>query len=109
MTAARSGGLAHAQSGAVREHQDGPHGDRGDPNAVDPEAALLALERESSVRLAVAGLPPRERSAVLARSSGATLHQAGRVLGVSRERVRQLAVKGMARLRQRVSGELWLG
>lgn len=62
----------------------------------DPPPEPLSLEH--AVRDAVDTLPPREREVILRRLDGETLAQAGRSLGVSRERVRQIQARAHERL-----------
>ena len=68
----------------------------------DPARAAVAAR----ARAAVAALPPRECRVVGLRylsSGGYTLEAIGGRLGVTRERVRQIEVRGLGRLRGRLS------
>jgi RNA polymerase sigma factor (sigma-70 family) len=69
-----------------------------------PEAVMLRRDLLRRVRLALAALSPRERTVLQLRfglGSGQehTLEEIGRVLGVTRERVRQIEGRAFAKLR----------
>ena len=73
-------------------------------NSVDVEAGcvdgLLDQERRLAVWAAVDSLPPKEGQAVqLYYRDGLTYQQAGEVMGISRDTVRQCIAKGMRQLR----------
>jgi RNA polymerase nonessential primary-like sigma factor len=79
-----------------------------DDGAVDPEAALELAELGQHVADWVAELSERHRRVVEARyglngQDIATLDTLAHELGVTRERVRQLQVEALARLRQRLA------
>jgi len=77
----------------------------------DPEALVLSADeaRDRSRRLAaaIAALPPRERRIVEARhlrEDAPLLREIGRDIGVSKERVRQLEHRALARLKELLGG-----
>ena len=72
--------------------------------SCDPERSALVSEAVNELTAAIADLPPRERIAInmnygLDGHKSATLDEVGAVLGVSRERVRQIILRGERRLR----------
>ena len=78
-----------------------------DEGAVDPEAAVEQVEIERHVAAWVADLSERHRRVVEARyglggQDIATLEALAGELGVTRERVRQLQMEALVRLRQRL-------
>jgi RNA polymerase sigma factor (sigma-70 family) len=73
--------------------------------AVDPGAPGEQGELRRLLEEAVSNLPPREKAVLRLRfgigtAPLPTLEQIGRVLGVTRERVRQIEVRALQRLRQ---------
>ncbi|TAM74072.1 sigma-70 family RNA polymerase sigma factor [bacterium] len=72
----------------------------------DPPAILLRHQRLRAVRSALDTLPPREREVVRCHYFGRTTFDlVGRRLGVSRQRVSQLHVRALRRLRTRLARE----
>ena len=70
-----------------------------DPDAADAFNAAEAVQTQT-VRAALEGLPEREQYVVRCRFwVGMTLQQVGDILGVSRERVRQIEAKALATLK----------
>lgn len=79
-----------------------------DERAIDPEAALEQLEIERHIGEWVGDLSERHRHVVETRyglngKDVATLETLARELGITRERVRQLQMEALARLRQRLA------
>ena len=77
-----------------------------DASAVSPEGHVLARDVKRSTRLSLASLSDREREVLelrfgLANSHGRTLQEIADRLGVTRERVRQIEQRALARLRHR--------
>jgi RNA polymerase primary sigma factor len=75
-----------------------------DPAEVDPDARIQGNQLEVAMRQALAGLPAREQQILcwrfgLGEESEHTLEEIGSNLGLSRERVRQLESRALARLR----------
>ncbi len=72
------------------------------PQHGDP--ALAAEEREAVEHLlrGISALPPRMRLALSLQGKGASLHQVGRVLGISTDAASQLLVRSRAALRERI-------
>ena len=75
------------------------------PNAVDPHAAAEASALTEFVAEALAELTPREQRILSMRFGigGAgehTLEEVGKVFGVTRERIRQIEAKALAKLRE---------
>jgi RNA polymerase primary sigma factor len=75
------------------------------PNAVDPHAAAEASALTEFVAEALADLTPREQRILSMRFGigGAgehTLEEVGKVFGVTRERIRQIEAKALAKLRE---------
>jgi RNA polymerase primary sigma factor len=88
---------------SVGSESDGEYGDLfADPAAVDPVEEAAEAVRRQAVRRALAGLPERDRRVLELRfgfdGEAASLEQIGRELGMSRERVRQVEVRGLAAL-----------
>ncbi|MEU7814740.1 sigma-70 family RNA polymerase sigma factor [Pseudonocardia sp. NPDC049154] len=76
-----------------------------DPHAIDPLAAALAQARSRQVAVILAALPDRESELIRLRfgffdGRPHTLEEIGTLLGVSRERIRQIEERTMARLRR---------
>lgn len=71
-----------------------------------PECLLLTGEANSVVDAMLAALPPRERTVIEARlgldgdNDEKRLDEVGALIGVSRERVRQIEMKALRRMRQ---------
>ncbi len=90
----------------VSEDQDTNLGDLiAAPDAVDPHAAAEAGALKAHLAEALSGLLPREQSILRMRFGidGAqehTLAEVGKVFGVTRERIRQIEAKALAKLRQ---------
>src|SRR5579885_799102 len=90
----------------VSEDQDTNLGDLiAAPDAVDPHAAAEAGALKAHLAEALSGLLPREQSILRMRfgRDGAqehTLAEVGKVFGVTRERIRQIEAKALAKLRQ---------
>jgi RNA polymerase primary sigma factor len=87
---------------------DGEYGDLfADPTAVDPAEEAADAVRREAVRRALAGLPERDRRVLELRfgfdGEAASLEQIGRELGMSRERVRQVEVRGLAALERELA------
>ena len=81
--------------------------------SATPEAAVIGIHdraaRTRSIGRALRALPPRERWIIeqrRLREGGASLQQLGRALGVSKERVRQLESRALARLKAALSGQV---
>jgi len=75
-----------------------------DPAEIDPDARIQGNQLEIAMRQALAGLPAREQQILcwrfgLGDESEHTLEEIGSNLGLSRERVRQLESRALARLR----------
>jgi RNA polymerase sigma-70 factor (ECF subfamily) len=65
-----------------------------------PEAALLAATTRDTLRVALAGLPPRQRDVVTCRYlAGLSEQETAQVLGLARGTVKSRAARGLARLR----------
>lgn len=95
----------------VGEDDDGKLGDLvEDRNAVLPfEAAARAVMRERASRL-LAGLTPREERILRMRfgigmDRDHTLEEVGRTFNVTRERIRQIEAKALAKLKASASGQ----
>ncbi len=75
-----------------------------DEKSVSPEKeAILAISREK-LKIAIQDLPEREKQVLMLRSGFKdgiphTLEEIGKIFGVTRERVRQLEIKAIERLR----------
>jgi len=74
------------------------------PDPVDTAAAAEAIVAAAALRAAVASLPPRERTIIelrygLADGQERTLEEIGQLLGVSRERIRQIEAEALRKLR----------
>jgi RNA polymerase nonessential primary-like sigma factor len=81
-----------------------------DERAIDPEAAVEQIEIERHIAEWVGELSDRHRRVVETRyglngRDVATLETLARELGITRERVRQLQMEALARLRQRLARE----
>ena len=88
----------------VGEHEDAVLGDFVACSKPLPDEAVEARLRTEALRKAVRSLPLREREVVVMRyglggDEPCTLEQIGRRLGLTRERVRQLEIQSLARLR----------
>ena len=74
-----------------------------DHREADPFDIAVASEAEASrkkeVKELLARLTPRQAYILQARAEGHTLQEIGAVLGISRERVRQIAIEANAKLR----------
>jgi RNA polymerase primary sigma factor len=75
------------------------------PNAVDPHAAAEASALTEFVAEALAELTPREQRILCMRfgiggTGEHTLEEVGKVFGVTRERIRQIEAKALAKLRE---------
>jgi RNA polymerase primary sigma factor len=75
------------------------------PNAVDPHAAAEASALTEFVAEALAELTPREQRILSMRfgiggTGEHTLEEVGKVFGVTRERIRQIEAKALAKLRE---------
>jgi len=75
-----------------------------DPNAVAPAAAADLAQLQADIREALEELNPREREVVMLRFGLAdgqvrTLEEVGKAFGVTRERIRQIESKTLAKLR----------
>lgn len=76
-----------------------------DPQAVNQEETLILDQERQQVRDALSHLPEREQEILKARfgfdesEKGKTLEEIGGILGISRERVRQIEKRGLNRLR----------
>jgi RNA polymerase sigma-32 factor len=97
----------------IYSETDETRGDRLADDRPSPESVLaqeeLSLETRRQIRDALRALDSRER-AILARRylarEPATLKQLGRDFGISRERVRQIEARAMAKMRASL-GSLW--
>jgi len=81
-----------------------------DELAIDPELAVEQAEAEQHLQVWVSNLSPRHRRVVEARyglngREIATLEMLAQELGLTRERVRQLQVEALAKLRQQMARE----
>jgi len=66
----------------------------------------LSDQRYAQKLLETTRLSPREKSVIAGRFvQGKTLHEAGESLGVSVERVRQIELKAMRKLRNKIADE----
>ncbi len=75
-----------------------------DPDAESPAERMLAADVARQARRSLAALTPREEKIVRMRfgigeKSEHTLEEVGRVYGITRERIRQIEAKALARLR----------
>jgi len=75
----------------------------------DPLETAIAEQWLSRLRQAIDSLPPRERKVVrlrfgIERSEPKTLAQIGKIFGISRERVRQIEVEALGKLRRTADG-----
>jgi RNA polymerase primary sigma factor len=73
-----------------------------------PLEQLLAMDEAAAVKLALSGLTPRQRRVIeerfgLPNGEDKTLEQVGKILDVTRERVRQIQTKSLGRLRHRLA------
>lgn len=80
-----------------------------DETASDPQHELLLSDRREHARHAMGSLTPREQFVVSMRFGldgrrSHTLREIGRVLGCTRERVRQIEAKALKRMRQAMLG-----
>jgi RNA polymerase primary sigma factor len=64
----------------------------------------IASDRVEKVREAIAALPERKRFVIEQRMAGKLLSELGEVLGVSKERVRQIEEQCLSELRRLLSG-----
>jgi RNA polymerase sigma factor (sigma-70 family) len=77
-----------------------------DPSAESPQGSLVRRELADRLRRLLAALSARERAVIRLRfglgddSTGATLRQVARRLGISRERVRQIELRAVLKLRR---------
>lgn len=76
-----------------------------DEKAVSPWRVVIARDRRDKVRTVISTLPPREQTIVRMRfaigfEQPHTLEEIGAALGLTRERVRQLEIHAMERLRR---------
>ena len=81
-----------------------------DPEAVDPDEIATRHLLHEAVEEVLAELPERERELMrrrfgLDRDGSVTLDELGRDLGITRERVRQIEARTLARLRRNGLGE----
>ncbi len=75
-----------------------------DPNAVDPEEAIDAVELKELLAEAIETLPDRERLVIaLYYYEGLTLREIGEVLGVTESRVSQLHTKAVLGMRSHLA------
>jgi RNA polymerase primary sigma factor len=93
----------------VGSEGDGEYGDLfADPTAADPVEEAADAVRRQAVRRALASLPERDRRVLELRfgfdGEAASLEQIGKQLGMSRERVRQVEVRGLAALERELAG-----
>lgn len=112
----RSQVLRLRQAGVVTSSLDEHIGTGGEENltlydrladdAPNAEERLLQDDpwRHVEVRDAIATLPIRERAVLEARMRDCTLKEIGRAAGLSRERIRQLEVSALRKLRQALEG-----
>ncbi len=83
-----------------------------DRHAASPAQSLYATELVTSVQSALSALTDREATVVrmrfgIGKSNGHTLEEIGRVFGLTRERIRQIEEKALAKLRRRrIAGRL---
>lgn len=75
------------------------------PNGSPHDGAVKARNADL-VHLAIAGLPPRQRTIMRRRMADETLAEIGRDMGITRERVRQLEAKAVGRLRHVLEGRV---
>ena len=80
------------------------------PTEEGPEAVVLSSDRAHSARAAMAVLSPRQRIVIALRfgvggdgSEPASLTDVGRVMGISRERVRQIEVEALEAIRRKLA------
>jgi len=74
------------------------------PDAVDPHTAAEASALRDVVQEAISGLTPREERILRMRfgiggSGEHTLEEVGEIFGVTRERIRQIEARALAKLR----------
>jgi RNA polymerase primary sigma factor len=79
------------------------------PDAIDPHAVAEASALKAHIAEALAGLSPREQSILRMRfgiggTEEHTLAEVGKIFGVTRERIRQIEAKALAKLRQPCRG-----
>ena len=93
-------------SGGQSEDQGDARGD-GRQESHGPEAALAAADRAKRIQIALAGLPERQRSALLlCHYQGLSNRQAADVLGLGVEALESLLSRARRRLRQDMESEL---
>ena len=88
---------------------DGQSDGRGDSrqDSDGPDAALAAADRAQRIQIALAGLPERQRSALLlCHYQGLSNRQAAEVLGLGVEALESLLSRARRRLRQDMESEL---
>ncbi|HEU5317212.1 MAG TPA: RNA polymerase sigma factor RpoD/SigA [Chloroflexota bacterium] len=111
ITAARPPASLHAQRSSADDDGEGSAlvdvvaDPTADPAASEPEVEAEADERRAAVDAALRLLNPRERDVVALRygmqdGQERSLAEVGRVLGVSRERARQVEAAALAKLRR---------
>lgn len=84
-----------------RRHDALAHVVAADLDAIEaPEVDVETLELVAKLHAAIATLPDRVRVVVEARLDGATLREAGALIGVSRERAWQIEQKAICALRE---------
>lgn len=74
------------------------------PDAVDPSDSIAVTDLREAVRAILLDLPPREQEVMRMRfgmngQEGATLEEVGQAFNITRERVRQIEVRTLFRLR----------
>lgn len=74
------------------------------PDAINPHAVVEANALQDHIAEALAGLTPREQTILRMRfgiggTTEHTLGEVGKAFGVTRERIRQIEAKALARLR----------
>jgi RNA polymerase primary sigma factor len=99
---------------SIGSADDGEFGDLfSDPTATDPEDEAADSFQRQAVRRAVAKLPERERRILELRfgfeGESESLEAIGKVLGITRERVRQLERDALARLGDELEGVVAVG
>lgn len=71
---------------------------------LDELDKVIQREQRDQVRTALAKLPARQQKILLAHADGASLREIGRMVAISKERVRQILKSEMAKMREHLAG-----